>query len=374
MTDSVQHLLKVIADRVGTIESRLSQLEAPSPTPILSQIDISGDSFFRRIAEATSDIIVEGDADGTIEFISQSIRQLGYYPEVLVGTNGFELVHPDDRNDLAQLLAAMQSTHQATTTLRVRHVDGDYVHYECRLNILETGDRPSTKIIVVARDISQRLEIVKELQDSVLEKEVLLKEIHHRVKNNLQIISSMLSIQSHYFGDPQVKEVFRECQNRIKSMALIHETLYMSKNLANIEFSGYIKNLVQRLSLSYRETATKIAVNISIPKVTLHIDTAIACGLIVNELVTNSFKHGFPGERSGQIWVSLLEEDARFALTVRDNGVGFPKDIDLAKSNSMGLQLVTTLSHQLDADLDLDKVNGTSITLTFSKSVTEDQD
>lgn len=362
MTDSVHHLLELIANRIGNIESRLAPLEVP------------GDSFFRRIAEATSDIIVEGDADGTIEFISQSIRQLGYSQAFVIGSNGLDLIHPDEREDFSRLLANMPITRRAIATLQVQHINGHYIPFECRINSLETEDPNSAKIIMVARDISQRLSIVQELQDSLDEKEVLLKEIHHRVKNNLQIISSMLNIQSHYFGDVQVKEVFRECQNRIKSMALIHETLYMSKNLANIEFSGYIKNLVQRLSLSYRDTAGNITVNISIPEVTLHIDTSIACGLIVTELVTNSFKHGFPDNRSGQIWVSLVEDEDRYALTVRDNGVGFPKGTDLSKSNSMGLQLVTTLSHQLDADLDLDKVNGTSITLIFSDANTEDHE
>ncbi|NBV82799.1 PAS domain S-box protein [bacterium] len=366
MSRDLESLLQTIADRLTGIETRLSLLEGDDVHP--ESIGEAGgtDSFFRQITETTSDIIVEAYADGYIEFISQSVQQLGYSPSELIGTNGFELIHPDDLLGLQHVLSQLPDARHTTTTSRVRNSQGDYVDFECRINFLDTGDPHSIKVIVVARDVRPRQEFIRQLQDSVKEKEVLLKEIHHRVKNNLQIISSMLNIQSHYFGDPRVKDVFKECQNRIKSMALIHETLYMSKNLANIEFSGYIKNLVQRLSTSYREASGKVSVTLSIPDVTLHIDTAVACGLIVNELVTNSFKHGFPGDHSGTIWITLTGDGDHYCLSVRDNGVGFPKDIDLSKSNSMGLQLVTTLSHQLNADLEFDKMNGTCIALTFS--------
>lgn len=364
MTASVENLLERLSQRLENIEDQLSRLTSGNSTSVPAQTP-RDDSFFQRITEATSDIVVEARTTGLIEFISRSVRQLGYTPEEITGANGFSYIHPDDHSDVKELLTQIPTTHHAITTLRIRHADGHYQFFECRINHLADNDEADPPVIVIARDITQRLKIVKELQESLEEKDVLLKEIHHRVKNNLQIISSMLSIQSRYFEEVQVREVFRECQNRIKSMALVHETLYMSKRLANIEFSGYIKTLVQRLSMSYREASAKVDVTISIPEVTLHIDTAVACGLIVNELVTNSFKHAFPGKRRGEIWISLTQSGYQFSLSVRDNGIGLSREIDLSRTNSMGLQLVTTLSHQLNADMDLDKLNGTSVTLTF---------
>jgi PAS domain S-box-containing protein len=364
MTEPLSHLLHDLIERIRVIESRLT----PDETYITSE-----ESFFRRIAESTSDIIIESNIEGTMDFISPSITQLGYTPEELTGSTGLDLVHPDEQINAAQLLQEMSSINDLTTNLRIRHKEGHYVLFECKVNRFGS-DINEPKVIVVARNVSQRHQIVQELQESIKEKEILLKEIHHRVKNNLQIISSMLNIQSRYFNDAQVREVFRECQNRIKSMALVHETLYMSKRLANIEFSGYIKTLVQRLAQSYRDISHKVSVSISIPEITLHIDIAVACGLIINELVTNSYKHGFPGDLEGNIWISLSQTNGKYALTVRDNGVGISKDIDLSKTNSMGLQLVTTLSHQLDADLDLDKINGTAITLIFSDQIPETQE
>jgi PAS domain S-box-containing protein len=352
---------EMLMARLTTIETSLAKSNPSVSAP-------QQDSFFRVITETTSDIIIECTTDGIIEFISQSVHQLGYAPQELVGTSGIGLIHQDDQADFASVLSNINTLERTISTIQMRSAGGAYVYMECRINCVQQDrlGNGGTMVIIVARDITKRLSIVRELQESVSEKEVLLKEIHHRVKNNLQIISSMLSIQGHYFGDPAVQEVFRECQNRIKSMGLIHETLYMSKNLAAIEFSTYIHTLVNRLSSSYREAAARVIVHVDIPELTLHIDTAIACGLIVNELITNCFKYAFPDDRTGEIWITMIERDTQLALTVRDNGIGFPKEIDLAKSNSMGLQLVTTLSHQLDADLELDKVNGTSFTLVFS--------
>ncbi|NDC82195.1 PAS domain S-box protein [bacterium] len=358
-------ILLSITQQLHRIEERLSALEPNPVAPILLE---TTHSMIDHLADATSDLIIEGPLSGRVEFISPSIAQLGYSISTVLYSDGFSFVHPDDLPEIRTILSHLPETKTATIILRIAHSDGYYIPFECRINLIPSnGDQTEPRAIIVARDISERIRTLQELQQSVDEKDVLLKEIHHRVKNNLQIISSMLNIQGHYFGDPHVKAVFKECQNRIRSMALVHETLYQSKSLANIEFSTYIKNLVNRIAATYREISHTVDVTILVPEVSFHIDTAVACGLIVNELVTNAFKYAFEGRASGQLWVTLIEHDSKYLLTVRDNGIGLPRGIDIKKSNSMGLELVMTLSRQLDAEIEIDKINGTSFTLVFSE-------
>ncbi|NBV42345.1 PAS domain S-box protein [bacterium] len=369
----VQNLSDLGSD-IKRVEAKLDQLVSsirnPAPAPEIPEHSPPNLDFaYKAIAELSTDILIEINLDGTIEFISKSATQLGYLPSDLIRSTFPNLIHLEDRAEFVDVLQTIETTEKAVTTIRVKRADQTYVYWECRLGYVPQMQLGNAKplVIISARDVSQRLKFIRELQESVEEKEVLLKEIHHRVKNNLQIISSMLSIQSHYFKDAQVQEVFRECQNRIKTMALIHETLYQTKNLAKIEFSTYLSTLIQRIASSNREISVRVRFTVNVPEITLHIDTAIACGLIVNELVTNSCKYAFPENREGEITIEMTtRDDGRYALTTKDNGVGFQKEIDLSKSNSMGLQLVTTLAHQLDADLELDKLNGTSFTLVFS--------
>lgn len=170
----------------------------------------------------------------------------------------------------------------------------------------------------------------EQIKASLAEKEALLKEIHHRVKNNLQIISSLLNLQAEYLQDNQAIEIFKDSQNRIESMALIHEKLYQSKDLAKIEISGYIQDLVTNLFSSYQVNSDAITLNINIEDILLSIDTAIPCGLIINELVTNSLKHAFPSNKTGEIRIDLCSSpNNKFLLIVSDNGIGFKKNSTL---------------------------------------------
>jgi len=183
------------------------------------------------------------------------------------------------------------------------------------------------------------------IKASLKEKEVLLKEIHHRVKNNLQIISSLLNLQSEYIKDEQDLEIFKVSQNRIESMALIHEKLYQSEDLAQIDFSEYIRDLVASLFCSYELNLDAIELKINVEQIFLNIETAIPCGLIINELVLNSLKHAFPIGNSGEIYINLYENDENeIALTISDNGIGFSQDFDFRNTSSLGLQLVNALT------------------------------
>jgi PAS domain S-box-containing protein len=214
--------------------------------------------------------------------------------------------------------------------------------------------------VVVLHDITDRI--------SLKEKEVLLREIHHRVKNNLQIISSLLNLQSHSIKDKSYADMFKESQDRIRSMALIHEKLYQSKNLARIQFDEYTDTLVHELIRFQGVNTQKIEVKIDVGDISLDIDTAIPCGLIINELVSNALKHAFPDNRSGEITIRVHSVDDKYELAVTDNGVGIPENIDIEDTSSLGLRLVTILAEdQLDGDFSLHRDEGTTVRITFKK-------
>ena len=218
-------------------------------------------------------------------------------------------------------------------------------------------------------------ERTRELEASLEEKEVLLKEIHHRVKNNLQVISSLLNLQSGYINDEAALQMFKESQNRVRSMALIHEKLYQSEDLARIDFAEYIRDLTNYLLRMYGTGTYRVRLIVNVEDVSLDIDTAIPCGLMVNELVSNSLKYAFPmGDRSldeqrefkAEISVDLrLDNDSNLILIVSDNGVGFPENLDFRETESLGLQLVNTLTEQLDGSIELDRTGGTTFKITF---------
>ena len=213
-----------------------------------------------------------------------------------------------------------------------------------------------------------RLKTEDTIKKSLKEKELLLKEIHHRVKNNMQIISSLLNLQASYIKDKEAVDALNECQGRIMSMAMIHEKLYQSGSLSGINFSDYIKSLVSDLIYSYTTNFEDINVNMDANEVILDIDTAIPCGLIINELVTNSIKHAFPGNKKGNIFIHMQEvENDEYLLVVGDDGVGLPRDLDVTGATTLGLLLVSTLVNQLEGNLKIDRTHGTIFNISFMK-------
>ena len=204
------------------------------------------------------------------------------------------------------------------------------------------------------------------LSTSLHEKEVLLKEIHHRVKNNLQIISSILSLQSGSACSESQATLLRESQDRIRSMALVHEKLYRSRDLSRINFGEYVRNLTASLAHSYIASPA-IRIRVDIRDVFLDIDMAIPCGLIINELVSNSFKYAFRDGRAGEVYISLSGNGQTYTLVVSDDGVGLPPGMDFRNTPSLGLQLVNTLVSQLEGTIELDLEKGTSFKITFAE-------
>ncbi|MFH1615943.1 MAG: histidine kinase dimerization/phosphoacceptor domain -containing protein [Planctomycetota bacterium] len=226
-------------------------------------------------------------------------------------------------------------------------------------------------VVLILRDVSDRKKAEEKLKASLKEKEILLRELHHRVKNNMQVISSLLRLQSGTLDNDKAIAIFKECQNRVRSMALIHEKFYRSKDLTNIDFNVYVKELTQNLIQSYGISPGKITVDINVKDVSLGINTAVPCGLLINELISNSLKHAFPKKTKGQIKVSLQPvEKNQIELVISDNGVGIPDKLDFRKTESLGLQLINTLvKDQLDGAIELDKSAGTKFKITFKETI-----
>jgi len=207
-----------------------------------------------------------------------------------------------------------------------------------------------------------------QIKAQLQEKDVLLKEVHHRVKNNMQVISSLLNLQSRQIKDPNVLEMFKESQRRIRSMALIHERLYQSSDLSRIEFSQYLRNLATHLFHSYKADSSRIRLKIDAEEVFLNINTAIPSGLIINELVSNALKHGFPEGRSGELDIDLHRVGGDgYVLQVKDDGVGFPEGLDFRKTGTLGMQIISTLVEQIEGRLELSRENGTAFRVEFNE-------
>jgi two-component sensor histidine kinase len=223
------------------------------------------------------------------------------------------------------------------------------------LNILEDLAAEKERLELAQGDVIRSEDA---LRTSLREKELLLKEIHHRVKNNLQIISSLLLLQARYLADPQARTILVESQNRVRSIALVHEKLYQSTDLTHIELGEYVDVLVDSLFQTYDSGARGISIVVDV-RARLTIDVAIPCGLIVNELVTNSLKHAFPRERPGTIRVAAQETGDGIELVVEDDGVGLPKHVDPQSGHSLGLDLVFTLARQIKAEVEVARDEGT---------------
>lgn len=324
----------------------------------------------RAVTESAVDGIVTTDTNGNIVLFNNSFENIfGYTKEELFNQSITMLMPERNRSDFIELVENFRKTGEHVLAGKVLETiglrkDGTEFPFEMSLATWEAdGEIYSTSII---RDITERKKSEEQLKKSLKEKEMLLKEIHHRVKNNLMVISSLLNLQSKYIKDKESLNIFRESQNRAQSMALIHERLYRSKDLKRIDFGEYIRTLALDLYHSYVIDPGKIELKFDVEGIMLDINTTIPLGLIVNELVSNSMKHGFPEGRHGEIIIQFhKKDDSTYELEIKDNGVGFPDDLDYRNTESLGLQLVNSLTEQIDGEIELKNSNGTTFTIKF---------
>jgi two-component sensor histidine kinase len=224
-------------------------------------------------------------------------------------------------------------------------------------------------IYASARDVTERKKMTDLIEASLAEKETLLREIHHRVKNNLQIISSLLNLQIRKIDDPKTIEVLKDCQSRVLSMALVHEHLYKGKDFSRIDLKNYIHSLGMQISQSYGTANEIVRFDLNTPDIYVDINTAIPLGLIINELITNSLKYAFKGRKEGKLSITATEDPQSLTLIVADNGVGMPDSITLENQTSLGLRLVKTLTGQLHGTITIDRTRGTKFVFLIPKPV-----
>lgn len=314
------------------------------------------------------DIISESDANGVLKYVSPSTQQLlGYHPQELVGHSLYELIHPDDREKVRQTIKkSSNATEGLRVESRLKTAEGKYIWIETtgKPVVDENGFRG---FIYSGRDITEQKKSAEYIKKSLEEKEALLREIHHRVNNNLQVISSLLSLQSDNVRDPRDHELFVESQNRVRSMAMIHEKLYQSDKFNSINFRDYLKTLINRLIYEYSQDLGHIDLELDIENVELNIETSVPCGLIINELVSNSLKHAFPQGRNGKIIVKFHKIKDKYVLMVGDNGIGPLEKSVLESSKKLGFNLVKSLIKQLDASLEILESEGTLYRITFAE-------
>jgi len=223
-------------------------------------------------------------------------------------------------------------------------------------------------VLALAYNITrEHIRAEEKLRGTVKERETLLKEVNHRVKSNLQTVSGLLSLQEAFTSDEEVIEVFRKNRNRIRTMAFIHETLYQAETMTEIDFDQFVRKVSSSLFLSYGTDPDLVDLKLEIQDTKLIMDTAIPCGLIINELISNSLKYAFPDGRRGEIGIRFEGNAERFTLTVRDTGVGLPPEVDLGSLQSMGLQIVMNIGEQLGADISLSKKEGTAFEFSFKE-------
>lgn len=334
----------------------------------------ASEARLRGITDSAQDAILMMEPTGEISFWNPAAeRMLGHTRAEAMGQNLHDLIVPQRFHPAHHAaMPEFQRTGRGavvgrTVDLAARRKDGREISIQLSLSAIQIDG--AWHAVGIIRDITVRKRDEEILRESLREKEVLLKEVHHRVKNNLQVITSLLRLEGQRSDQPGVRETLNTMQSRIRSMALLHETLYRSDNLALVDLATYLTQLASQLTRSLLAGSSQVRLQINLAAVRMEIDQAIPCGLLVNELVTNCLKHGFPGGRSGVVRLDLqpvTKGGPLFQLRVSDDGIGLPADFEARRSKSLGLQLVTDLVRQLQGTLTVGSGPGASFEVMFS--------
>ncbi|MBN1886935.1 MAG: response regulator [Thermoflexales bacterium] len=393
------HVPVILVTALGDRQSRLQGLEAGADDFITKPFDgaelrarvstvtrlnryrqlLAERARFERLVELSPEGILILGASGAIELANPAMLALaGAANETeLAGRKLHELIAAEQREAYSTFIASVYSgavhsgaSMQIESTLA--RLDGRFVPVELVAGYLAWGEKEDVQLIV--RDITERKHAEERIQASLAEKDELLKEIHDRVKNNLQIIVSLLRLQADHTHDAQVIDTLRNTTHRVQSMALAHEQLYQSQDMARIDLAEYVQSLTAGLLYSQSTDVSAITVNVEGSDVFLGIGPAVPCGLILNELISNSLRHAFPKsdretdrERQKKVEVKLWQAGEEVCMVVSDNGIGLPAELDFRNTQSLGLQLVILLTEQLDGQIQLDHRGGTSFTITFPR-------
>jgi PAS domain S-box-containing protein len=317
-------------------------------------------------------IVIVDPPTKTFRFANPAFADMhGVTVEKIQGMRVSDLFPAEEQVRFAEFYAELERTGRAMR--RSRHLRADGASFPVETDTVSRRDADGAVLYYLAsvRDISDQVEREDRIESALREKTLLLDEIHHRVKNNLQVVNSLLYLQASRVGDPVVSAILRESQNRVLSMAIVHQMLYGSKDFSQISFGDFLGNLVPRLVSAYAVDAERISITITAAKTPLPIKAAIPCGIIVNELISNALKHAFPDQRHGEITVTLSENppcggrSGYAVLSVCDNGVGIVDSLDLNAANSLGWELVNLFTKQIGGELTIHRADPTWVTLRF---------
>jgi PAS domain S-box-containing protein len=341
-------------------QSFLERTQLTSPDPLAKILDLADDAII-SVDEQQRIILFNQGAEKIFGYSYQEV--VGQPLDVLLPATLSE-IHRQHIHDFAESHVTARRMGERG---EIRGRRKDNTEFPAEASISKVDVEGMTMFTVILRDVTQRVAAEEKIKTSLREKEALLKEIHHRVKNNLQVVTSLLGLQSRVATDEQTRKMFQESQNRIHSMALLHESLYQSNNLSMIDFPDYIRQLASHLFHSYGVRADRIHLRTNLDELYLNLDSAVPCGLIINELVSNSLKYAFPDGREGEVRIDLHEHsDGQARLVVADNGIGLRSDIDWSTARSLGLRLVRSLAEQLGAKIQVKSNIGTEVQLTFA--------
>jgi len=322
-----------------------------------------------KILDLADDAIVSVDHEERILLFNQSAERIfGYQPQELVGQS-LDILLPSRPVALHRKHmegAANFAESQREERIRIIARRKDRTEFTAEASISTVGVNGGSMFTVILRDVTQRLAADESLQQSLREQGALLREIHHRVKNNLQVVSSLLGLQSRAADDDHVRKMLKDSQDRIHSMALLHEVLYQSNTFSRVNLPDYIWQIASHLFSSFGIGDDRIRLLTNLEAIDLNLDAAVPCGLIINELISNALKYAFPDGRKGEVRIDLLARpDGMARLVVADNGIGL-HHLDWATARSLGMRLVRTLAEQIGAEVEVKSIEGTEIQLTFS--------
>lgn len=335
---------------------------------------IESEERFRSLNACSPIGVFMADSAGNCTYTNAVCQEIcGFTYASALGTGWTDFIHPDDKEAVMKEWASGKSNFQKE--FRFRHLDGKDVWVLARTATLKNETNQSIGLIGTVEDItenkqfeSEREKLIQDISSSLVEKETLLKEIHHRVKNNLQVISSLLNLQLNTQTDPKVREIINESQTRVRGMALIHEHLYRSKSISTIDFEKYVNELIDNIFSFYQSTTKNLSYEIDIENISFDPDLAINLGLILTEIITNSIKHAFPNREEGVISVTMKKTAGRFELIIKDNGCGINEGLNYMESKSLGMQLINSLVYQLSGELSMKNNDGCEFKITFSPS------
>jgi len=325
---------------------------------------------YKSLVEKARIAILIDDKEGNLKYFNDRLCEIfGYEREELEGKTILTLVHPEDRETVIHLHRSRVSGNKVKSSYEFKGIKKDGTALFCEVDAVVLREKKQViGTCSYIRDITESKKDKMRLHDSLREKEVLLREVHHRVKNDMQVISSLLALQAANIEDEDIQEIFRESRGRIKTMAMVYEELYGSEELSKVDFSKYIDSLAHYLFQSFGIDSEKVVLKKDVKEIFLDINTAIPLGLLLNELISNSLKHSFLDKEKGEVRVTLVKAgDEQLKLIVSDNGVGVKNKIDLNKPGSFGLQLVKMLTEQLHGDMKIESNKETSFIITFKE-------